>query len=89
MISSRFLCLFGLLLPALLLLLPILLPPTLIRLAHLTSKVSAYLEHKLAADLAVKSWEYIVVGAGSAGSVVAGRLLILFSRKIGMIIMIS
>ena len=79
MISSRLLCLFGLLLPALLLL-PILLPPTLIRLAHLTSKASAYLEHKLAADLSAKSWEYIVVGAGSAGSVVAGRLMILFSR---------
>ena len=55
-------------------------PPALIRLAHFTSKVSAYLEHKLAADLSVKSWEYIVVGAGSAGSVVAGRLMILFSR---------
>ena len=80
MISSRLLCLFGLLLPVLLLLLPILLPPTLIRLAHLTSKASAYLEHKLDADLSAKSWEYIVVGAGSAGSVVAGRLMILFSR---------
>ena len=79
MISSRLLCLFGLLLPVLLLLLPILLPPALIRLAHFTSKVSAYLEHKLAADLSVKSWAYIVVGAGSAGSVVAGRLMILFS----------
>ena len=74
MISGRLLCCFSLLLPVLLLLLPVLLPPLLIRLAATTSKASAYLDHKLGADLTSQSWEYIVVGAGSAGSVVAGRL---------------
>ena len=74
MTSGRLLCCFSLLLPVLLLLLPVLLPPFLIRLTELTSRATAYLDHKLGADLTSQSWEYIVVGAGSAGSVVAGRL---------------
>ena len=75
MISGRLLCCFSLLLPVLLLLLPVLLPPLLIRLVEFTSRATAYLDHKLlGVDLTSQSWEYIVVGAGSAGSVVAGRL---------------
>ena len=74
MTNGRLLCCFSLLLPLLLILLPVLLPPFLIRLAEITSRANAYLDHKLGADLTSQSWEYIVVGAGSAGSVVAGRL---------------
>ena len=66
--------LFWLLLPLLLLLLaPLLLPPLLIHLSCTFSWVSAYTEHLVGPPLA-SSWDYIVVGAGSAGSVVAGRL---------------
>ena len=74
MTNGRLLCCFSLLLPLLLILLPVLLPPFLIRLAEITFRAAAYLDHKFGADLPSQSWEYIVVGAGSAGSVVAGRL---------------
>ena len=68
----RVLC--WLLLPLLFLLLaPLLLPPLLIHLSCTFSWVSAYTEHLVGPSLP-SSWDYIVVGAGSAGSVVAGRL---------------
>ena len=60
--------------PVLLVLLPILLPPLSIRLSTAASRAAAFLEHRLGADLTATTWDYIVVGAGSAGSVVAGRL---------------
>ena len=74
MTNGRLLCFFSLLLPLILVLLPVLLPPFLIHLVEIISRATAYLDHKLGADLTSQSWEYIVVGAGSAGSVVAGRL---------------
>ena len=73
MAYTRWLVLW-LLAPLLLMLLPVLLPPLVIHLTTSTSRASAYMEHLLGEDLSSTSWEYIVVGAGSAGSVVAGRL---------------
>merc|ERR1719391_1625560 len=63
-----------LLLPLLLLLLPVLLPPILLHLQNYASLATAFLEHRLGGFPTSSSWEYIVVGAGSGGSVVAGRL---------------
>jgi hypothetical protein len=60
--------------PLLLVLLPLLLPPLSIHLSAAASRAAALLEHRLGADPAATTWDYIVVGAGSAGSVVAGRL---------------
>ena len=60
--------------PLLLVLLPLLLPPLIINLTTPTSLAMAYIEHRLGEDQASTTWDYIVVGAGSAGCVVAGRL---------------
>lgn len=60
--------------PLLLVLLPLLLPPLIINLTTSTSLAMAYIEHRLGEDQASTTWDYIVVGAGSAGCVVAGRL---------------
>jgi hypothetical protein len=56
--------------PVVLVLLPVLLPPLSIRLSTTASRAAALLEHRLGADPAATTWDYIVVGAGS---VVAGR----------------
>ena len=63
-----------LLAPLVLVLLPVLLPPLIIHLTTSFSRASAYMEHLVGEDLSATSWEYIVVGAGSAGCVVAARL---------------
>ena len=60
--------------PLVLVSLPLLLPPLIINLTTSISKAMAYLEHRLGEDPASTTWDYIVVGAGSAGCVVAGRL---------------